>query len=488
MQNTFFILNHNPELHNMPQIILLLLACVLAPLLEADSRPNILWITVEDMSSHFGYQGEALVDTPVIDQLARDGTTFTQAFVTAPVCSTARSAMINGMYQTTIGAHHHRSGRGEVKIHLPYPVRPLPELFQDAGYFTANNRKTDYNFEWDRTMYDAQDWTDAPTNQPFFAQIHLRGGKWRNHLGILNARVAQELPALIAPDAVTLPPYYPNHPVLLQDWAAYLDTVNYTDIEVGRILDQLKEAGRLDNTVIIFMTDHGVSHVRGKQFLYEEGIKIPFIVKGPAVPAGVINDELIAHIDMAAISLALAGIDIPDWMQARNVLEPGAQREFVISARDRCDETVEQLRSVRTKQFKYIRNGYPDRPHLQPNRYKDDKAIVQAVREWGKAGKLNENQVALVAPVRPVEELYDLASDPWELNNLAAHPAYMEVLKTHRNLLDTWITDTGDQGQLPEGAQYDSDMAVYTGGRHEGQREILERNIALMKQWEAEGK
>ena len=221
-------------------------ALLLAPLtvLHAADVPaknlNILWFVVDDMSANFSCYGEKTIQTPNVDRLAREGTLFTNAFITAPVCSPCRSALITGMYQTSIGAHHHRSGRGTLKIHLPQGVVPVPKLFQQAGYYTCiggfgatGDRlgKTDYNFEWPRAMYDSNDWAGRKAGQPFFMQVQLHGGKYRGQGPNKNwqGRVAKELGANTRPEDVTLPPYYPRDPVILQDWADYLDSCRFTD-------------------------------------------------------------------------------------------------------------------------------------------------------------------------------------------------------------------------------------------------------------------
>lgn len=475
------------------------------PCSAADSpRPNILWIIIDDMSANFSSYGESLIETPNVDKLARDGVQFTKAFVTAPVCSTNRSAFITGMYQTSIGAHHHRSGRGELKIHLPEGVRPIPELFQEAGYYTAITAwpnkdrtklgKTDYNFEWDKAMYNGPDWSKRKSDQPFFAQIHLPGGKHRGKslesFRKLTDRVEKLLGSKTEPANVKLPPYYPNDPVILEDWAAYLDTVRLTDKFVGDIIERLKEEGDYDNTVVLFMTDHGISHARGKQFLYEEGLHIPLVIAGPTIKAGQVRDDLVEHIDIAALSLGLAGIEIPKYMQAKDILSKDYEkRTTIFAARDRCDETVEYLRGLRTARYKYIRNLLPDRPHLQPNRYKDGKDIVKALRAAHAAGTLNKTQELLFSPTRPQEELYDLKNDPYEIHNLAADPEHQAQLKTLRKRLDDWMKRTNDHGPESE-AMYDSDMAVYRKSKNADPEpgKILTRNIALMKQWAAEGK
>ena len=472
----------------------------------ADDRPNIVWIIPDDMSANFGCYGETAIKTPHVDALAASGVKFTNAYVTAPVCSTCRSAFITGMYQTSIGAHHHRSGRGELKIHLPDGIELVPKLFQDAGYHTSisgwpgNGKfgKTDYNFEWDRSVYDGTDWAERKEGQPFFAQIQTAGGKLRGKDADGWEKVAANAEKVFGDrtslDAVTLPPYYPEHPDIVQDWAAYLDSVRLTDHMVGEVVAKLKADGVYDNTIILFMTDHGISHARGKQFMYDEGLHVPLVIRGPGIEAGGVRDDVVEHIDIAALSLGAAGIPIPEWMQAQDILAADyVPREAVFAARDRCDETVEHMRSVRTRQFKYIRNFLPQRPYLQPNAYKDAKAIVIAMREWHAAGKLDEAQSLIMRETRPPEELYDVIADPDEIHNLADDPAHAAKLAELRGLLDNWIEETGDQGQTPETEEmYDSDMAPYlsksTNRKDPDKLAILEANIAWMKKMAAEGK
>ena len=458
-------------------------------------KPNIIWIIVEDMSCHFGCYGETTIQTPNVDRLAGEGVKFDKAFITAPVCSPSRSALITGMYQTSIGAHHHRSGRGTEKIHLPSHIQLVPELFQKAGYFTCNGYlggrqkrpgKTDYNFEYDKAVYDGADWADRRPGQPFFAQIQLAGGKGRT----------KTTPKPVSPADVKLPPYYPDDPVILDDWAQYLNAVMNTDIQVGKIVQRLKAEGIYDSTYIFFLTDHGISHARGKQFLYEEGIHVPLIVRGPGLKAGTVREDMVVHIDMAATSLGLAGIAIPKWMQGRDLLSRNyKRREYIVSARDRCDETVDRIRCVRTDRYKYIRNFYPERPYLQPCAYKDKKEILKALRRLDKAGKLNRDQLLIFAEKRPKEELYDLQKDPWELHNLADDSSSQQILKRLRRILNQWIRETDDRGEKAEPmAMYDSDMKVYVDGiRSQGgewieHARLIEANIALMKKWQAEGK
>ena len=332
----------------------------------------------------------------------------------------------------------------------------------------------------------------SPAKSNFLA-VQLRGGKLRN-VSKWNKEAEAAVIQLVTPNQVKLPPYYPDHPVLREDWADYLNAVQYTDIEVGRILAKLKKEKVLDNTIIFFLTDHGISHARGKQFLYEEGVLIPFIVWAPERFKPEQRNDFIAHIDLSATSLQLAGIKIPTYMQGRPLFGESAKpREYVVSARDRCDETVDRIRAIRQDDFKYIRNFYPKRPYRQPSAYKDKKPFMPVLRELFAAGKLNEAQSLHLAQTRPKEELYDLSKDPWEIHNLAADPTHKNRLAAFRELLVKWVEESNDQGRFPESeAMFDSDMAasLSTGLRkkdpvHAGK---LKANIALMKKWKAEGR
>jgi arylsulfatase A-like enzyme len=273
--------------------------------------------------------------------------------------------------------------------------------------------------------------------------------------------------------------------VLLRDWAAYLDAVRFTDKHVGDVLARLEKEGILDQTIIVCMTDHGISHARGKQFLYNEGTHVPLVVRGPGIAKGEVRADLVEHIDLAALSLAAAGIPLPTKMQAHDILAKNYQaRDAVFAARDRCDETVERIRSVRTEKYLYIRNFHPQRPHLQPNAYKDGKSIVQTLRALHEAGKLEPlAEKLLFAPTRPAEELYEWTTDRWQVKNLADDPEHKATLETLRGRLDKWMAETQDRG--PEtSTMYDSDMAEYLGKGNP----VVEKNIMQMKKWAVEGK
>lgn len=430
-------------------------------------RPNIIWIVVEDMSDHWSCFGEKTISTPHIDKLAQEGVLFENVFVTAPVCSPSRSALITGMYQTTIGAHNHRSqvregnGGGNTgyfdSFALPDEVPFLPRLFKEAGYYTVLGThhtiidqdetvtqlgKTDYNFIWDPKWYDDNDWKNRKPGQPFFAQVQLRGGKFRL------AKVGNP----VDPSIVNVPPYYPDDEVLRTDWASYLNSILHLDREVKGILDRLEKEGLTENSVIFLFTDHGISHLRAKQFLYEDGIKVPLIVKWPSwLPTGERRSDLVSHIDIAATSLFFAGIPIPSAMQAQSFYGKDYRpRQYIYTARDRCDETVDIIRAIRTQSHKYIRNYLPDRSHTQPNQYKDNKTFLIHMRQLHAEGKLKKETSVFFQPNRPLEELYDLVNDPWEMHNLANDPAYSNLLAGMRAKLWQTSAEIGDLGYIPE--------------------------------------
>lgn len=347
-------------------------------------------------------------------------------------------------YTTTVARPRPGRGGGNADYYdsykVPNSVKLIPELFRYAGYFVTNKSKTDYNFIPTSKLYHGNDWKKAPADQPIFAQFQLSGGKNRKAKSHAD------------PAKVVLPPYYPDHPILRQDWAKYLDSWVKTDEEVGRILGDLKKGGRLDSTAVFLWTDHGVSHLRGKQFLYEEGIRVPMIIRLPKKQqAGTERDDLLEHIDVAACSLKLAGIKSPNYIQGRDFLAADYKpRKFVFAARDRCDETVDVLRCVRDSRYKYVRNFMSHVPHAQPSQYKDGKKIVQVIRGLHKEGKLNEVQSRPFASRRPPEELYDLQSDPHELVNLATEPKHRDRLADMRKALHQRMTETRDMGLIPE--------------------------------------
>ena len=439
---------------------------------EQPNRPNILWILAEDMSPDLGFLGVPEVHTPYIDALAEKGMYFENVFTTSPVCSPSRSAFHTGMYQMTIGAHNHRSHRAEDPSEYPFPlpkgVRVLPDWMRDAGYYTANIRevsedswfrgtgKTDWNFTYDGKPFESDKWDDLKVNQPFYAQINFsethRGRAWNE------AHTRIDTPA--DPEKVRIPPYYPDHPEVKKDWAQYLNTVMALDRKVGDMLALLERDGLAENTIVVFMADHGRAMVRGKQWPYDSGLRVPLIIYIPAsieAPAGYVpgstSDRLVSSIDLTATTIALAGMQKPTLMQGRVFLgeQTEASRSYVYSGRDRGDETVDRIRTIRSKRFRYIRNYYPEKPLLQTNRYKEASyPTMWVLRKMHQEGTLSPEAAVLMAPTRPAEELYDLRNDPYEIRNLVHSPDHQEILKHFRVKLDDWTVEVDDLGRFPE--------------------------------------
>jgi N-sulfoglucosamine sulfohydrolase len=435
-------------------IALLPLAASFSPRSAAAARPNILWILGDDLGPNLACYGEKLVRTPNIDRLAAQGARFRNAFTTAPVCSPSRSALMTGMYQTAIGAHQHRSHR-EDGYRLPTGIKTITERFREAGYFTANVRavapglkvagKTDFNFTVDRP-FDGEKWDELKNRQPFFAEVNF----FEPHRQWAGAR---DEPNLVDPSKVVLPPYYPDHPLARDDYAHYLDAIQLLDRKVDIVLRRLEEDGLADNTIVFFFGDNGQCHVRGKQWLYDAGLHIPLIVRWPGtLQPGTVRDDLVSAIDISATSLDLAGIRLPAGMQGQVFLGPNARepRKYIFGARDRCDETVDRIRSVHTARYNYIRNFHPEFPYTQPNAYKERSyPVLNLMKQLHAEGKLTPAQQLFMAPRRPVEELYDLQTDPHEIHNLAESPKHREVLKDLRAAMEKWMKECNDVEGVP---------------------------------------
>ena len=437
-------------------------ALVRAEARSGGKRPNILWLIAEDLGPHLSCYGTNQVWTPNLDKLAAEGVRYTHAFTTAPVCSPSRSAFMTGMYQTTIGAHQHRSHRDD-GYKLPSGVCVGTDWMRAAGYFTANIRtfpkelaitgtgKTDWNFTYVGKPFDSEIWEDLKTHQPFFAQVNFR----ETHRTFTS-------PPRADPSKVDIPPYYPDHPVTREDWAKYLDAATELDGKVGKILEQLASDGLAANTIIVFFGDNGQAHVRGKQWCYDSGLHVPLIIRWPTAfvapkhfQSGTVDNRLISTIDLLPTMLDVAGMKKPAQMQGQILLgdRAAAPREYVFGARDRCDETVARFRTARSRRYRYIRNFMPERPFLQPNEYKEKQYPVwNLLKQLVAENKLTAVQMLLTAPSMPAEELYDLEADPHEINNLvnSSNPEHRAALRRLRSALEKWIEESKDQGRIPE--------------------------------------
>jgi arylsulfatase A-like enzyme len=446
------------------------------PIKENPEKPNILWLVAENYKLDFGCYGAENVYTPNIDSLASNGVKYTRVFSTSPVCAPSRSAFMTGMYQTTTDMHHMRSHR-EDDYRLPEGVRPLTHRLQDAGYFTANisfikdhevgTGKLDLNFVNEGAVYQSDDWQALRDHQPFFAQINLPEAEY----DIYDRKSAEKPrvkwvgedihPKIANAENVSIPPYYPDHPITREEWARYLNSASGMDVRIGTILQQLRTDGLADNTIVVFFADNGRLEARGIHWMWDTGIHVPLIITWPAsfpsppqYAPGSTNDQVISLLDLTATSLWMAGIPKPEGMQSRNFLgrEPDPVRTYAFSARDRIDETENRIRSVRGARYHYLRNFVPGTGFFSLNRYKEKCFLVKPLmRRLHAEGKLTGATAELMEPL-PYEQLYDTQADPHEINNLidSQNPEHIRVLAEMRTALDHWIEETGDRGEIPE--------------------------------------
>ncbi|MEM1293962.1 MAG: sulfatase [Verrucomicrobiota bacterium] len=411
------------------------------PLSAADDRPNILWITIEDWSTDLSCYGTKGVHTPHVDKLAAEGMRYENAFTTSPVCSTSRSAMMTGFHQNYIKANQHREHN---KAPLPYGIKPIPHLMAEAGYYTAiMSWKTDCNFVPNQReeLFTGTDWSERDPGQPFFARITF-GGTHRSW--------KRDTERPIATSDVELPPYYPDNEFCRRDWANGLEQMQLVDREVGALLERLEKEGLADNTIVIFIGDHGRCHIRGKQFLYDGGIQIPMILRWPGtIEPGQVSHDMVMSIDLCATILEAAEFEAPVPLHGRSLF--GAEvknREYIFSARDKMDETHDSMRAIRSHTHKLIHNLMPERPWCQYNRYKEGAyPMLAEMNVLHLQGKLNPVQARFFAATKPEFELYDLENDPHEVNNLADEPAHAEIkaklLAELRNWRENVIEDQG---------------------------------------------
>lgn len=434
--------------------------------------PNIIWIIGENLNLDLGIYGEPLVATPHLDLLGKNGMVYTHVFSTSPVCAPSRSAFMTGMYQTSTGTHNMRSHR-EDDYRLPAGVRPITHLLKEAGYHTANitsigerivgTGKLDLNFVNEGPIYDTDDWSTLKSSQPFFAMINTpeieydiydRQTASKDRVEWVGER---EHPKIATSKNVTVPPYYPDHEITRQELARYYNSVSGIDIRVGWILEELKKDGLADNTIIFFFGDNGRLDARGIHWCWDTGLRVPLVIyfpetleSPPQYEAGKVNDQIISLLDITATTLQIAGIPRPLNMQSRVFLGEHADppRAYAFSARDRIDETVLRIRSVRGARYHYMRNYVPGQGFASLNRYKEKCfAVKPLMREMYAAGQLAGAAADLMKPL-PYEQLYDTWNDPHEIHNLAGsdNPGHREALLKLRAALDTWISETGDQG------------------------------------------
>ena len=451
-------------------LILLFLVSV-GILFSTESRPNVVWIFAEDTSPWMGTYGHEAnkLATPHIDSIAQAGVRFDRAYVPAPVCSACRSSMMAGANQIRFGSHEHRSSRAkDAQLYLPEGMKILPQIMKEAGYSTFNHGKTDYNFVWENDKVyskiklkgQADSWDILKQNQPFFIQFQTKGGKINTKKLAADRRTD--------PAKVTVPADYPQNDLYRKVVAQHCDAVRVDDDHIGKILAGLKGSGLEENTIVVYLSDHGANHlVRHKQMPTEGGLHVPFMLRGPEkwVPNQGARKDLVSTLDLTATTLSWAGIQLPDWYEGRNLFAKDFKpRQWVASAKDRLDHTIDRVRTIRTDKFRYTRNYKLDRILLQPQ-YRDGQDYLKNLQELYAAGKLSDDLKRIYFGERPKEEFYDVSKDPAQVNNLVGDPKFAKELNRHRKLLDTWLAkgDLGADEESPNALRHNGD--TWQGGR-----------------------
>jgi arylsulfatase A-like enzyme len=446
---------HSWALAGITGLALLPSACSQSTGKQESIRPNIVWIVCEDMNPILGCYGDKLAKTPNIDKLAESGIVFRHAYASAPICAPARSCLITGVYPTSLGTPHLRQEQT-----LPQWMKTFPQYLTESAYFTSNQNKTDFNFSpqgvFDYHKEDLYPWRQRQEGQPFFSFFNI--GDTHEGPGNSSERhkeLTASLPAtsFTSPAEVTLPPYYPDTPEMREIWARYYDLAAAMDVKVGQIVANLKEDGLLDNTIIFFFSDHGHGLPRYKRWLNITGLRVPFVAWFPEKyqhltknAPGTENHELISFVDFAPTVLNLAGIEIPDHMNGRpflgnNLPEP---HQYLFASRDRADDMYEVSRAIHNKEFIYVRHYLPHLPWFQPGIINSEmKESHRALQNARRAGVMPSAGEVMFHP-KPVEELYDLTTDPDELINLAGDPGYAAILDEMRNILKHEILSTRD--------------------------------------------
>jgi arylsulfatase A-like enzyme len=436
----------------------------------AADRPNILWVTSEDNGPHLGCYGDPYSVSPNIDRLAARGMRYLNAWSTAPVCAPARTTIISGVYPTSTGSQHMRS-----EVQLPDFMKMFPQYLREAGYYCSNNSKEDYNLVkpagvWDDSSKKAH-WRNRKPGQPFFAVFNFLIS---HESQIRNA--IDEKDRIHDPAKVRVPAYHPDVPEVRKDWAQYYDRITMMDKQVGEILAELEQDGLADDTIIFYYGDHGSGMPRSKRWPYNSGLLVPLIVYFPPhwwhlAPAEYrvngTSKRMVGFIDLAPTVLSIAGIKPPPWMQGGAFAGryPAPPREFNFGFRGRMDERYDLVRSVRDERFIYIRNYLPHKIYGQYIDYMFQTPTTRVWKELYEAGKLNAVQ-SRFWQTKPPEELYDLQSDPDEVNNLAGSPEHRATLRRLRKAQQNLAREIRDVGFLPENELHsrDSSIAPFTLG------------------------
>lgn len=441
---------------------------------SAADRPNIIWITAEDMSAVLGCYGDEYATTPNIDALAKRSVKYTHAFATAPVCSPSRTCLINGVHAQTQGTHNMRSA-----FPIPKHMTGFPSFLRKVGYYTSNNVKTDYNSanwetiinqSWDESS-DTAHWRNRKDkSKPFFSVFNLMTSHQSRAMVWPYEKFKEEVQNNLStneihdPAKAPLPPYYPDSPIIRKTVARFYDCVTAMDKQVGAILQQLKDDGLDENTIVFFYSDHGSGMPRHKRALLDSGMHVPMLVRFPRkwqhlAPGdpGSTTDRLVSFIDFGPTVLSLAGVDVPDYMQGQPFMgkQEAKPRDYVIGHRDRVDEVMDMARSIRDKRYLYIRNYMPQLGYNQPTAWPDLGEIRPEIYRLTDQKKMTGPQWHFAGPTRAIEELYDCQADPKNLNNIAGKPEGAKVITRMRQDLEKQMLAVRDLGFIPEAQMWE---------------------------------
>jgi len=456
---------------------------------DLPNQPNIVWLVAEDLSPYLPSFGDSTITTPQITRLANEGVRYSNVFSVAGVCAPSRFGLATGMYPSSLGAHNMRTQY--VKAHMdsiglilyevvtPPEVKMMSEIMRRNGYYCTNNDKTDYQFRPTETAWDESSpyahWRNRPKDQPFFSVFNFditHESQIFTPTRKKNLRYVEGFPdptakyegnldtsewILHVPEdlKVPVPPYLPETEKVLKDIRRNYSNIKVLDQEIGLILSQLEEDGLLENTIIVFYTDHGGPLPRQKRLMYDSGLKVPMIIRYPGKRgAGLIDDQLISFIDFAPTTFSFAGFQPPDYLQGQafaGTYQNETPRKYIHAAADRLDTEYDMIRAVRDNRFKYLRNFKPEQGYYLPVKFRENMASMQELLRMRDEGTLNEVQMQWFRENKPEEELFDTWSDPHEINNIADDPKYAAKLAELRAECDRWMKNTDDKGFIPEG-------------------------------------
>lgn len=447
---------------------------MISSIIVLPAQPNILWITIEDISPTLSMYGDSTAKTPNLDALAAESTIYENAFSTVGVCAPARSSIITGMQPTAIGTMHMRTGKDimswgkrtyrkrinavdiegdslrEYAAVLPKEVKCFTEYLRAAGYYCTNNAKTDYQFAAPLTAWDENDnkahWRNCPKGQPFFSVFNFN----ETHESKLWKYADKTL--TVNPESVPVPPYFPDTKSTRQDIARHYSNIEIMDKKVGKLIAQLKADGLYEEAIIFFFSDHGGPLPRQKREIYDTGLHVPFMIKMPQQKESKRTDRLISFTDLAPTVLSLANITAPDYMQGRAFTgeKMCKARDYVLGSGDRFDEYTDRSRMIRTKDFLYVRHFFPEKEKYKDVSYRAKNVPMMSdflkIRDEGQLTELQQSWFE----GKPQEELFMIKNDPHNMHNLADVKEYQDNLLLLRQYLRDYLQHNPDLGQMPE--------------------------------------